>query len=169
MTVVARQIPGRSGVFTYCELVQVGSLCVLHAGVSWMAAFWGRIKVSSGEPQHEFSLECAQRRNRIEYLRKSKNAHRLKKGFRCTEDFRYFSFIWFNALSYMFRSLPFVRTTPFCPQNENIGMFVSGIVFCNEFSCSDIPTAFLATSCDVSLCASALGILLRIVRRADIV
>lgn len=70
----------------------------------------------------------------------------------------------------MFRSLfPFVRTAPFNPQNVNIEMFVSGIVFCNEVSRSDIPKTFFATGCDGSLCTLALGILVRIVHRADIV
>ncbi len=133
-------------------------LCLLRVGASGYSLcspcrcllngrLCSRIKVSSGEPQHGFSLECAQRK-KLHWIfceKERMNVHAPKKF--CGID-------WTDALRDVLRSLSnalwslqlcidlvciwmcsdlYLSCHPWFARCERVGIYASGIVFCNEF------------------------------------
>ncbi len=154
-------------------------LCLLRVGASGYSLcspcrcllngrLCSRIKVSSGEPQHGFSLECAQRK-KLHWIfceKERMNVHAPKKF--CGID-------WTDALRDVLRSLSnalwslqlciglgciwmcldlYLLCHPWFARRASMLEFMLQVLcFVTNFLCSDIPEAFLAIGCDGLLCS----------------
>lgn len=167
-------------------------LCLLRVGASGCSLcspcrcllngrLCSRIKVSSGEPQHGFSLEWAQRRCTAYLVQERESNAQHSKKFGSIDLTGAFTYIWSGALwspvlrmdsvhFWMCLDLYLSCHPWFACRASVLECVLQVLYFVMNFCCSDIPQAFLATSCDGPLCSfSARSFLVHIVHRADIV